>query len=424
MAEDKKTLGVAEVLVHSQTLNTASQSLTDICNNMYDVITKLQENQSFKSKLASGEYYSKFDRLNGQVPKFTEGVLKFSKFLSGYLLDAHQEMDENTKQMVEQTLEESLSQLAAVSVLGGAAVDMTMISSTAQGAISGEGWIESSKINTEAFTDTGNLEFVTRDDGSIMITRNGVPIGFTTEEGIIKNESTASETGITAEANNTSDTKYMSQSEFDKLPLEAQASVKNSGYEIVSDLEHAKIETARAAGVRSTGEIPKENNLASTEGMGNNESIAKARENGTLPNTTPQYTESQKQYMENQNSEIENRVQNNENIQDSKWYTGIAKDVMSKRTDNQVTAINNETEKVLSGNGGLASEIIEKGSIPFPDNVTLSKPGLNLNSKSVMGNVFKELRYNENTGKIDVIRKDGSTYVSYDVDDLTSAKWK
>jgi len=124
MAEDKKILEVAEVLVHSQTLNTASQSLTDICNNMYDVITKLQENQSFKSKLASGEYYSKFDRLNGQVPKFTEGVLKFSKFLSGYLLDSHQEMDENTKQMVEQTLEESLSQLAAVSIFCGGGADI------------------------------------------------------------------------------------------------------------------------------------------------------------------------------------------------------------------------------------------------------------------------------------------------------------
>ncbi len=247
MAEDKKILEVAEVLVHSQTLNTASQSLTDICNNMYDVITKLQENQSFKSKLASGEYYSKFDRLNGQVPKFTEGVLKFSKFLSGYLLDSHQEMDENTKQMVEQTLEESLSQLAAVSILGGAAVDLTKISSTAQGALqaasSGEGWIESSKINTEAFMDTGNLEFVTRDDGSIMITRNGVPIGFTTEEGIIKNESTASEAVVVTESNNSSDSaeKYMSQSEYETLPEMQKQIVDKEGYKVVSDSEYVKM---------------------------------------------------------------------------------------------------------------------------------------------------------------------------------------
>lgn len=458
MAGDKIKLNVDLVKKYSNKLNTASENLGSVCTEMYNSITGIKD-QSFKSQIAEAEYYNNIEDLNKKVPIFRDGVLKFSQFLLSQVIDTYGKGDEEIKEKLQNELDETIKQLATIGMIGGAAVDLTKISSTAQGALqaasSGEGWIESSKINKEAFTDTGNLEFVTRDDGSIMITRNGVPIGFTTEEGIIKNESTASETVPTAETNNTPATKYMSQeqyntlspaaqasvdregykiipenakffskSEYEKMGLDQRAAIDRDGYKVVSDLELAKIETARATGARSVSEIPKENNLASTEGMGNNEGIAKARENGTLPNTTPQYTESQKQYMDNQNSEIGNKVQNNENIQDSKWYTGIYKDVMSKRTDNQVTAINNETEKVLSGNGGLASEIIEKGSIPFPDNAILDKRGGNLTGKSPIGNLFKELRYNENTGKIDVIKKDGSTYDSYDVGDLTSAKWK
>lgn len=196
MAGDKIKLNVDLVKKYSNTLNTASENLGSVCTEMYNSITGIKD-QSFKSQIAEAEYYNNIEDLNKKVPTFRDGVLKFSQFLLSQVIDTYDKGDEEIKEKLQNELDETIKQLATIGMIGGAAVDLTKISSTAQGALqaasSGEGWIESSKINKEAFTDTGNLEFVTRDDGSIMITRNGVPIGFTTEEGIIKNESTASD---------------------------------------------------------------------------------------------------------------------------------------------------------------------------------------------------------------------------------------
>jgi len=387
MNGEKIKLSESEILVHSQTLNIASQSITDTCKKIYDIITRLREEEAFKSNVASVRYYECIQELNAQVPKFTEGVLKFSQFLSGYLIENYKETDELAKQ-IQESFDNSVSQLATIGLIGGV-VSIDKISSTAQGALNGN-FISSDKIYKEAFEDTGSLEFVTRDDGAIMITRDGVPIGFTTKEGISNSNSY-----------NTSSPSGMG-----------------------NDPRYQKPESTGPSGM---GDDPRYQNPDAnrpvtplTEGMGNNEAIIKARQ----PRFEPvEYTDSQKRYLENQNAKVEDYTKKNEHLPNSSWNKYIGQNISDARTENKIAAVQSETNKVLSGGGGLASEIIEKGSVPFPENKTLSKPGLDLwNSASTTP--YKELRYNGTTGKIDVIQKDGTTSVSYDVDELIDASWK
>ena len=380
MAEDKIKLNEAEILVHSQTLNEAAQTLNDVCKNIFDTFTRLQESEIFKSRTASVSYYTIVQELNAQVPKFTEGILKFSKFLSGYLIENYAETDELAKQ-IQESFNNSVEQLSAIGLIGGV-VSLDKISSTAQGALNGN-FINSDRIYKEAFQDTGHLEFVTRDDGAIMITRDGVPIGFTTKDGI--SSETASDTSTSAPSGMGNDPRYQ-QSEPSGM-----------------------------------GNDPRYKNTRSetplTEGMGNNEAIIKAREAAL--------SDSQKQYIDFQNSKIDSYETKNQRLkaEDSLWNKYVGQDISDTRTKNQINAVNRETEQILSGNGGLASEIIEKGSVPFPENSTLKKSGLDLWNSKTAGS-YKELRYNGTTGKVDVVLKDGTTSVSYDVEDLIGASFK
>ena len=235
MGGEKIKLNEAEILAYSQTLNAASQGISETCKKIYDTITRLQEDEAFKSKVAAVSYYEHIQELNAQVPKFTKGVLKFSQFLSGYLIENYTETDELAKQ-IQEAFNDSVNQLAAIGLIGGV-VNIDKISSTAQGALNGN-FISSDKIYKEAFEDTGNLEFVIRDDGAILITRDGVPIGFTTQDGISNQD--------------TSDTS------------------KPSGMVNESRYKNTRPETPL------------------TDGMGNNEAIIKAREAGILPNPSTQ----------------------------------------------------------------------------------------------------------------------------------------
>ncbi len=247
MDGEKIKLSEAEILAHSETLNTAAQNINDTCKKLYSIITNLQESEAFKSKEAAMNYYLRIQEINAVVPKFIEGILKFSQFLSGYLLENYRETDEMAKQ-IQESFDESVNQLAAIGLIGGV-VNIGKISSTAQGALNGN-FISSDQIYKEAFEDTGNLEFVTRDDGAIMITRDGVPIGFTTKDGI----------------SNPMSSKVSKPSGMGNDPRYQQLSPSGMG------------DDPRYKNIRPETPL--------TEGMGNNEAIIKARENGRLPNPT------------------------------------------------------------------------------------------------------------------------------------------
>lgn len=302
MAGEKIKLTIETIQKYSNTLNTASQNLGSACDDMYKSITGIKD-QSFKSKIAEEEYYINIEDLNKKVPVFRDGVLKFSEFLLSQVIATYDDGEDKAKAILKNELDEAIKQLATIGMIGGATVDMTKISATAQGAISGEGWIKSDKINTEAFSDTGNLEFVTRDDGAVMITRNGVPIGFTTEAAMKPSESAES---VATATTSVADEKVISQADYNDLPEEQRKIVDGEGYKVVSDSEFAKMsqgEGQSKAGsydgstssnatnenfmnnqmMRNNPDVAKASKLASnTEGMGNNEAIIKARENGTL----------------------------------------------------------------------------------------------------------------------------------------------
>lgn len=256
MDGEKIKLSEAEILAHSETLNTAAQNINDTCKKLYGIITNLQESEAFKSKEAAMNYYLRIQEINAVVPKFIEGILKFSQFLSGYLLENYRETDEMAKQ-IQESFDESVNQLAAIGLIGGV-VNIGKISSTAQGALNGN-FISSDQIYKEAFEDTGNLEFVTRDDGAIMITRDGVPIGFTTKDGISNPR-----IGDDSKHEDSYSSQYPSGMGND--PRYQQLSPSGMG------------DDPRYKNIRPETPL--------TEGMGNNEAIIKARENGRLPNPT------------------------------------------------------------------------------------------------------------------------------------------
>lgn len=256
MDGEKIKLSEAEILAHSETLNTAAQNINDTCKKLYGIITNLQESEAFKSKEAAMNYYLRIQEINAVVPKFIEGILKFSQFLSGYLLENYRETDEMAKQ-IQESFDESVNQLATIGLIGGV-VNIGKISSTAQGALNGN-FISSDQIYKEAFEDTGNLEFVTRDDGAIMITRDGVPIGFTTKDGISNPR-----IGDDSKHEDSYSSQYPSGMGND--PRYQQLSPSGMG------------DDPRYKNIRPETPL--------TEGMGNNEAIIKARENGRLPNPT------------------------------------------------------------------------------------------------------------------------------------------
>ena len=180
----------------SNELKTLSADISEMCKAMYGEISELKETEAFKTVDASGTYYETIDRLNGVVPKYTEDVLKFSEFLSNYVITNYQETDEEMKQQVESNLDESLAQLDNVKELGNG-VNLDKISTSAQGALNGD-FVDSSKLKKSMFED-GELEFKVRDDGSVQIMKNGTILGFTTQDGVTSgNVSSASSTPVQA----------------------------------------------------------------------------------------------------------------------------------------------------------------------------------------------------------------------------------
>ena len=161
----------------SNELKTLSADVAELCKTMYDEIKTLKETKEFKTMNASELYFQTIDNLNGVIPKYTDDVLKFSEFLSNYVLTNYEETDQEAKAEIENNLEESLDQLNNVNELGNG-VNLDKISASAQGALNGD-WV---KVKRDVFQD-GELEFKMRDDGTIQIMKNGTTLGFTTQDG-------------------------------------------------------------------------------------------------------------------------------------------------------------------------------------------------------------------------------------------------
>ena len=185
---NEKMLDIEGLISSSTDINHESSNLTEVCSSLYSVITSLRENEDFKTMIASASYFGSIDELNQTVPKFSEAILKFSQFLSNYVLENYSDTDQETKAKIEANLAEAMSQLEAFgeSGIAGASstggLDYNKISTSAAGALSGD-YIDGSKIRKSAFED-GQLEFITRPDGSVQIVKNGTVSGYTTQDGI------------------------------------------------------------------------------------------------------------------------------------------------------------------------------------------------------------------------------------------------
>lgn len=415
MAGDKIKLNVDLVKKYSNKLNTASENLGSVCTEMYNSITGIKD-QSFKSQIAEAEYYNNIEDLNKKVPIFRDGVLKFSQFLLSQVIDTYGKGDEEIKEKLQNELDETIKQLATIGMIGGAAVDLTKISSTAQGALqaasSGEGWIESSKINTEAFTDTGNLEFVTRDDGSIMITRNGVPIGFTTEEGIIKNESTASEAVVATESNTSSDSaeKYMSQSEYETLPEMQKQIVDKEGYKVVSDSEYVKMSqgTGQNKADSYDARISSESQ-AQVERVNASQAIAQ-NEISTRQEKLEKYEDTKQELWDTVLHDSDANFAERGKAA-FKLGAGYLSGVDSKIA-NEISDI--ESGKILDLNPYLE----QRADIPITNAIKFNKPGLGkLNDLSL--NNIEKLVFNDKIGKYQAIDKNGNYQKDYSLEYLS-----
>jgi len=179
---DNKMLDIEGLVSSSTQLNHTSEELGEICSSMYTIITALRENEDFKTMIASSTYFGSIDELNQTVPKFTEAVLKFSQFLSNYVLTNYSDTDAETREKIEANLAEAIAQLGSSETSGGTGIDYNKISTSASGALAGD-FIDGSKIRKSTFED-GELEFITRPDGSVQIVKNGTVLGYTTQDGI------------------------------------------------------------------------------------------------------------------------------------------------------------------------------------------------------------------------------------------------
>lgn len=179
---DNKGLEIQGVVDGSTQLNDVSSRLTEICTEMYHQIMNLRNEEHFVTQLASPEFFSSIDALNQEVPKFSEAILKFSKFLSDKILTSYEITDTELKNKIESNLSDSLAQIAALGMIGKAGLDFSKIATSAQGALNGQ-FVDSSKIDKPTFS-SDQLEFFTREDGSIEIVRKGTTMGYTTPEGL------------------------------------------------------------------------------------------------------------------------------------------------------------------------------------------------------------------------------------------------
>jgi len=179
---NEKMLDIEGLVSSSSDINHESSNLTEICSSLYSLITSLRENEDFKTMIASARYFGSIDTFNQTVPKYSEALLQFSKFLSNYVLENYSDTDAEMKAKVEANLAEAVAKLGETGELGVTGVDYSKISTSATGALSGD-FIDSSKIRKSTFED-GELEFITRPDGSVQIVKNGTVLGYTTQEGI------------------------------------------------------------------------------------------------------------------------------------------------------------------------------------------------------------------------------------------------
>ena len=98
-------LNVEGIKNSSNDLKTLSADVAELCKTMYDEIKTLKETKEFKTMNASELYFQTIDNLNGVVPKYTDDVLKFSEFLSNYVLTNYEETDQEAKAEIENNLD-------------------------------------------------------------------------------------------------------------------------------------------------------------------------------------------------------------------------------------------------------------------------------------------------------------------------------
>lgn len=244
---NEKKLSIEELVSSSSSINQESSNLTEICSSLYSLAMSLRENEDFKTMIASSQYFGSIDSLNREVPRYSEALLQFSRFLSNYVLENYSDTDEEMKAKVEANLEE------AISKLGEYGIDYSKISTSAAGALSGN-FVDSSKIRKSTFEE-GELEFITRPDGSVQIVKDGTVLGYTTQDGIGNSQSTTSvNTGTGTEEVHTS----MSKEEIAGTAMAAatSAGIAASGTTSVGETTVTEEVPETSAPTLSTGQVP------------------------------------------------------------------------------------------------------------------------------------------------------------------------
>ncbi len=244
---NEKKLSIEELVSSSSSINQESSNLTEVCSSLYSLAMSLRENEDFKTMIASSQYFGSIDSLNREVPRYSEALLQFSRFLSNYVLENYSDTDEEMKAKVEANLEE------AISKLGEYGIDYSKISTSAAGALSGN-FVDSSKIRKSTFEE-GELEFITRPDGSVQIVKDGTVLGYTTQDGIGNAQSTmGANTATGTEEVHTS----MSKEEIAGTAMAAatSAGIAASGTTSVGETTVTEEVPETSAPTLSTGQVP------------------------------------------------------------------------------------------------------------------------------------------------------------------------
>ncbi|HIT21423.1 MAG TPA: hypothetical protein IAB56_00430 [Candidatus Scybalousia intestinigallinarum] len=383
-------LSVEAVTQHSQRLFSKSEELDQALKDVLQKLESLMENGvTYKDKQSSKDFYEQINVFSTSCNKYVEGVQKFASFLVNETIATYETSDQEILEL-QSKLDESLAALELASKLGdgnitSSQLDFSKISATAGSAALGS-FIAEDKVHKQYWE--GELQLVPREDGTIQIVKDGTVMGYTTEEGV-------------------------------NLPDATDEAVATFTEEMNADLENG------TAGEASVG--TSDTDVTTSSISNGNENYPSQVDLETAKNWSPEqiYT-----YMENGGT-----------IYDSQTGNTLDSSMMDKNAAlfNDFTDIENTSSNSTSVSAGDGTTIEPVGTtidpdtgrydvdmdnlssnhetIPFPENARLVRPGVQFNFEN-NNNKFDSLVYNSDTNRYDLMKKDGTAFYSFDVDDV------
>lgn len=177
---------MANILVNSESIQAFNDSVTKKGNDLGGEFWKLHKNlledakSVIKSNNGSLEY---IDQMIKDIRDLHTGFVEFLRDFENTLFDMvdnYQNVDQGTTQNVSMLEGATMAMSVGAGGLAASGFDFSKISGTAGDVVSGN-FINESKVNNSSFGE-GEYTFMYREDGTVRVDKDGVPMAYTTRE--------------------------------------------------------------------------------------------------------------------------------------------------------------------------------------------------------------------------------------------------